>query len=635
MAFIAFVVSACANMGSPQGGLYDEDPPRILYATPAEKAVNVTANKVSIFFNEYVKIENATEKVIVSPPQLEVPEIKDQGKKIVVELLDTLKPNMTYTIDFSDAIVDFTEGNPLGNYTYSFSTGDVIDTLEVSGNVLDARNFEPIKGILVGLYDDLSDTAFATKPLLRVARTDSRGHFVIRGIAPGQYRAYALQDMDNDYTFSQKGEKIAFNHNVFSPSCGPAMRPDTTWLDSIHIESIKMVSYTRFVPDDIVLLAFNEELTDRHLVKKDRTEPDKINFFFSYGNENEPIIRGLNFDDKDAFVDEMTEKKDTITYWIADTALINKDTLTVEVQYLETDTTGVLVNTTDTIDFVPKYSYEKRLKLEQEEYNKWLKQQKKRLKDDEVLDSIMPAKPLTPKYGSAQMRPDGVFAIEMPTPLAKLDTAAIHLYTMVDSSWYRAPFVFQPKLNRMREYEVISEWREGGDYSLEIDSAAFVDIYGKVSDPFKAGIKIGKAEDYSSLLITVSGYESDNIIVELLNGNDNTIDTARVVGGNAEFFYLKPGEYYLRAFEDANGNGIWDTGNFAEDLQPERVYYYEKSVECKEKWDVTMKWNLKSVPIASQKPAKITKQKAEKEKKDIKNRNKEYIEKYLNNRKKR
>lgn len=634
MAFVASALYSCANMGSPQGGLYDEDPPQILYATPAEKATNVNSNKVSIFFNEYVKIENATEKVIVSPPQLEVPEIKDQGKKIVVELLDTLKPGMTYTIDFSDAIVDFTEGNPLGNYTYSFSTGDKIDTLEVSGNVLDARNLEPIKGMLVGLYDDLSDTAFSTKPMLRVARTDSRGHFVIRGIAPGQYRAYALQDMDNDYTFSQKGEMMAFNHDVFSPSCGPALRPDTTWLDSLHIESIKMVPYTRFVPDNIVLMAFTEEQTDRHLIKTDRAEPNIINVYFSYGNENEPIIRGLNFDDTDAFVVEMNEKKDSISYWITDTALVNTDTLSVEMQYLETDTLGNLVNKIDTIDLVPKFSHEKRMKLEQEEYNKWLKQQKKRLGKDEELDSIMPAKALEPKYGLSQMRPDGIYEISMPTPLAKLDTAAIHLYTMVDSSWYRAPFVFQPKPKRMREYQVISEWREGGEYSLEIDSAAFVDIYGKASKPFKGGIKIGKADDYSSLLITVSGANAENIIVELLNSNDNAIDTARVVGGNAEFFYLKPGEYYLRAFEDNNGNGIWDTGKFSDDIQPERVYYYNKSVECKEKWDVTMKWDLAAVPTASQKPAKITKQKADKEKKNLKSRNKEYIEKYLNNKKK-
>lgn len=622
-------VTSCANMGSPQGGLYDEEPPRIVYASPAEKAINVNTNKISIFFNEYVKIENATEKVIVSPPQLEMPEIKDQGKKVVVELQDTLKPGLTYTIDFSDAIVDFTEGNPLGNYTYSFSTGDRIDTLEVSGNVLDAMNLEPVKGILVGLYDDLSDTAFTTKPMLRVARTDSRGHFVIRGIAPGQYRAYALQDLDGDYKFTQQGEMIAFNHDVFTPASGMAMRQDTTWIDSLHIETVKLVPYTRFTPDDLVLLAFKEVQTDRHLIKTDRTDPEKINLYFSYGHEDEPIIRGLDFDDKDAFVVEMNEKKDSITYWITDTALIHRDSLTAELQYMETDTTGVLVNKTDTICFTPKFSYEKRLKLEKEEYDKWLKGQKKLAKKGEPVDSIMPAKPLEPTYNrKSTLTPKDIYEITMPTPLMSLDTAAIHMYAKVDTSWYRSPFTFREKEKTMRTYEIIAEWREDGEYSLEIDSAAFIDIYGKASKPYKGGIKIGKLDEYSSLLITVNGAKADSVWVELLNASDNAVDRVMVEDGNAEFYYLKPGEYYLRAFEDKNGNGIWDTGLYSGDVQPERVYYYNKSVECKEKWDVTMTWDLNAVPVAKQKPAKITKQKADKEK-TIKNRNKEYIAKYL------
>lgn len=141
---------------------------------------------------------------MVSPPQLETPEIVASGKRIKIELLDSLKPNTTYTIDFSDAITDNNEDNPLGNYTYSFSTGDAIDTLEVSGKVLQAKDLEPVKGILVGLYNDLSDTAFTTKPMLRVSRTDGSGRFVIKGVAPGTYRVYALQDADGNYLSTRR-----------------------------------------------------------------------------------------------------------------------------------------------------------------------------------------------------------------------------------------------------------------------------------------------------------------------------------------------------------------------------------------------------------------------------------------------
>ncbi|MEE3446538.1 MAG: Ig-like domain-containing protein, partial [Prevotella sp.] len=204
-------------MGQPDGGWYDDDPPKVVGATPADQATNVKTQKVTIYFDEYIKLQDATNKVIISPPQLEMPEIKAAGKKIVVELKDTLKENTTYTIDFSDAITDNNEGNPMGNYTYSFSTGERIDTFEVSGYVLDASNLEPVKGILVGLYDDLADSAFKTKPLMRVSRTDGSGHFVVKGIAPGTYRAYALQDADGDFRFTQKSEMIAFSHDTFEP----------------------------------------------------------------------------------------------------------------------------------------------------------------------------------------------------------------------------------------------------------------------------------------------------------------------------------------------------------------------------------------------------------------------------------
>ena len=129
---IACAIVSCARMGNPDGGWYDDDPPKVVGCSPADQSVNVTSKKITILFDEYIKLEDATNKVIVSPPQLEVPEMKAAGKKIIVELQDSLKPNTTYTIDFSDAISDNNEGNPMGSFTYSFSTGEQIDTFEDS-----------------------------------------------------------------------------------------------------------------------------------------------------------------------------------------------------------------------------------------------------------------------------------------------------------------------------------------------------------------------------------------------------------------------------------------------------------------------------------------------------------------------
>ena len=620
------MLASCAKMGQPDGGWFDETPPKVIGANPEDGAVNVKSKKVSIYFDEFIKLDNASEKVVVSPPQLETPEIKASGKKIQVSLIDTLKENTTYTIDFSDAISDNNEGNPLGNYTYSFSTGGVIDTMEVSGYVLESENLEPVKGILVGLYDDLSDSAFRKKPMLRVSRTDSRGRFVIKGVAPGSYRIYALQDMDANYMFNQKSEKLAFSHDIIVPSSKPDTRQDTLWTDTLHIKSITRVPYTHFLPDDVVLRAFTEVQTDRYFLKSERKDATNFSLFYSYGDSILPQIKGLNFNEQDVFLIESTEKKDTITYWLKDTALVNQDTLRMELTYRMTDSLGVLVNQVDTLDILAKESYEKRQKRLKKEFEDWEKKQKKLKKKGEPYDSVMAPKPLAVKVGVAsQLDPDKNISFTFDTPLEKVDTAGIHLYAKHDTLWYRAPFEFTEQGNR--NYQLRGEWRPDVEYSLEVDSAAFRDIYGLVSDPVKQGFKVNSLDAYGTLLVNiVSDKDSLPLLVQLLNAQDAVIKEVKAVNGVAEFYYLKPDKYYMRMIVDRNGNGKWDTGDYDKDLQAEEVYYYPGIIECKEKWDMTETWNPTERLLSRQKPSAITKQKPEKEKK-IKNQNAERAKK--------
>ncbi len=632
---IVSVVSSCAKMGNPDGGWYDETPPQVIGAEPEDKGINVNSRKIKILFNEFIKIENATDNVIVSPPQLEQPEIKAAGKRILIELKDSLKSNTTYTIDFSDAISDNNEGNPLGNFTYSFSTGDRIDTLEVSGNVLEAENLEPVKGILVGLHpvaDSLKtgssvldvDSVFRKQPLLRVSRTDSRGHFVIKGIAPGSYRVFALQDMDGTYTFSQKSEKIAFNHEIFVPSFKPDVRQDTIWSDSLHIRSITPVHYTHFLPDDIMLRAFTELQTDRFFLKTERKQANRFDVFFSYGHAELPTIKGLNFNAEDAFVIEPSEKKDTILYWLRDTTLVNQDTLSVEMTYYATDSLGELQLKTDTLEILSKDPYAKRMKKLADEHKEWKKKQEKAAKKGMPVDSVMPVKHLDLKWNApSELAPDQNISVTFTTPLALADTSKIRLYSKIDTLWYEAPYEFRPMKNAHRTYELLGEWRPEVEYSLEVDSAAFTDIYGLTSNKLKQGFKVKSLDSFSSLIFTFEGMAGKNIIAYLLDKGGNTIKTATTTDGSVQFFYIKPGTYYLQMLVDHNGNGQWDTGNYDEDLQPEEVYYYPHAIECKEKWDVTLSWNPKSTPLLQQKPRVLIKQKDEKKKATIKNRNAE------------
>lgn len=617
------MVCSCAKKGQPDGGWYDETPPAIVRTSPADQGVNIKAKKINIYFNEYIQVDNPTEKVVISPPQIEQAEIKPSGKKIEVELKDSLKPNTTYTIDFSDAISDNNENNPLGNYTFTFSTGDHIDTMQVAGYVLNAENLEPIKGILVGLYNNLSDTIFTKEPMLRVSRTDSRGHFVIKGVAPGDYRIYALQDADNNYYFNQKSEQLAFTHDIITPTFKPDIRQDTLWRDSLHIDSIARVPYTHFLPDDIVLRAFTEVQTDRYLIKSERNEPDHFTLFFSYGDSLLPQIRGLNFNEHDAFITELSEKRDTITYWLRDTMLVNQDTLRMELKYMATDTLGVLRLQTDTMDILSKQPYEKRMKQKQDKYEEWKKKQERAKKRDKPYETEMPAELLEPKYNVAsEPDPDQNITIEMPAPLAKVDTSCVHLYSKYDTLWYRSPFVLRPKEGVNRTYELLGEWRPGIEYSLEIDTMAFTDIYGKTTAPFKQGFKVKTEDSYATLMFDITGMADTTVVVQLLNTSDAMVKETSTTNGRAEFYYIKPGTYYARMYVDSNKNGKWDTGDYAADRQAEITYYYPEKIECKEKWDLTLTWNPMSRSLDRQKPLEITKQKPEKEK-TIKRRNQE------------
>ncbi len=628
------LLSSCAKMGQPDGGWYDETPPAVIGAIPQERSTGVDAKKITIYFNEYIKLDNLTEKVVVSPPQMEAPTIKGLGRYITVELNDTLKPNTTYTVDFSDAISDNNEGNPLGNYTYSFSTGDAIDTLEVAGNVVDAENMEPIKGILVGLYNNLSDTAFTTTPMLRVARTDSQGRFVVRGVAPGEYRIYALQDADGNYMFSQKSEKIAFSHEIVVPSCKPDVRQDTIWRDSLHIDNIIQSGYTHFLPDDIVLRAFNETQTDRFLVKTERKQANCFSLFFSYGNEELPQIKGLNFDEEDAFLLEVSERHDTLTYWIKDTLLVNTDTLRMQLTFLATDTMGVLQSKNDTLEMLSKEPYAKRMKEKEKEWEKWNKAQEKAKKRGEDYLTEMPPTPLDLKVQiQSDMMPDGCVTLTSPTPIAVIDTSKITLSVKQDTLLIPRSYVLKEKTvevegmeSAKRTYILLSDstdnlWTEGSQYQLTIDSAAFVDIYGYASAPTKKGMKVRTEDDFTTITMHVSKVDEAPYVGQLIDSKESVLRQVSSITGDMVFNYVKPGDYYLRVFSDFNNNGKWDTGDYEADLQAETMYYYPEKIECKAHWPVEKNWHP-GMEKRLLKPEALTKQKAEKQKK-IKNQNAE------------
>ena len=602
---LMIVVYSCASMGNPDGGPYDEEPPKFVRSTPKPFAINSKEKKVTIEFDEFIKLEKAAEKVVVSPPQLEQPEIKASGRKVVVGLVDSLRPNTTYTIDFADAIVDNNEGNPLGNYAFTFSTGTTIDTMEVSGTVLSASDLEPVKNIQVGLHSDLSDSAFMKKPFDRVSRTDSRGHFSIRGIAPGKYRIYALMDGNQNYLFDSKTEMIAFSDSIIIPAMEDAMRQDTIWKDSLTIDTIKSVGYTRFLPDDIILRAFKEENDRQYLTRSERDKENHFVLTFSARADTLPTLKGLNFDERDAFIIEKTDRNDSICYWIKDSLIYQMDTLEIQMDYLATDTLDRLVPQTDTLFLANKLTRAEREKLEAKAAEEKEKERKKKEKKGEKIEPE-PTKFLTLNVDApSAFDLDRNVYLSFDEPVASIDTAAIHMEIKKDSLWEEIPFLFV------------------SDYQLSIDSMAFKGVYGLHTNKVKQTMKVKKLNEYGTILLNITGADS-TAVVELLDGSGKVLRQQRITPQNtADFYYLNPGtKFYIRLFNDRNGNGVWDTGKYSEHLQPEEVYYFPKVWEMKANFDFEENWNINAVPVEKQKLDEIKKQKPEETKK-IQDRNKE------------
>lgn len=620
---LMIVVYSCASMGNPDGGPYDEEPPKFIRSTPKPFAINSKEKKVTIEFDEFIKLEKAAEKVVVSPPQLEQPEIKASGRKVVVGLVDSLRPNTTYTIDFADAIVDNNEGNPLGNYAFTFSTGTTIDTMEVSGTVLSASDLEPVKNIQVGLHSDLSDSAFMKKPFDRVSRTDSRGHFSIRGIAPGKYRIYALMDGNQNYLFDSKTEMIAFSDSIIIPAMEDAMRQDTIWKDSLTIDTIKSVGYTRFLPDDIILRAFKEENDRQYLTRSERDKENHFVLTFSARADTLPTLKGLNFDERDAFIIEKTDRNDSICYWIKDSLIYQMDTLEIQMDYLATDTLDRLVPQTDTLFLANKLTRAEREKLEAKAAEEKEKERKKKEKKGEKIEPE-PTKFLTLNVDApSAFDLDRNVYLSFDEPVASIDTAAIHMEIKKDSLWEEIPFLFVSDSVLPRKYEILAEWEPEKEYQLSIDSMAFKGVYGLHTNKVKQTMKVKKLNEYGTILLNITGADS-TAVVELLDGSGKVLRQQRITSQNtADFYYLNPGtKFYIRLFNDRNGNGVWDTGKYSEHLQPEEVYYFPKVWEMKANFDFEENWNINAVPVEKQKLDEIKKQKPEETKK-IQDRNKE------------
>lgn len=599
----AAVMYSCANIGNPSGGPIDKTPPIFMRSNPTPNAVNVKDRKIDIFFDEIVTLKDPSTKIIVSPAQTEMPRMSALGRKVTVELVDSLLPNTTYTIDFSNSIQDNNEGNAIDNFAFAFSTGSVIDSMRVSGYVLDSRTLEPMQSVVVGLQSNLADSAFHKEKLQRVALTNDRGQFTIRNVSPGSYHIFALKDLDRDYKFGNPTEDIAFLDSIIVPSIGSREAADTVYNDLNEIDTIMRATRPAYFPNDILLSMFNEDRKSQYLANNLRVDSTRISLTFAAASDTLPSLSivGRNDVPDQWYTLERSQTNDTLTYWIRPPHLVSADTLMVATTYLRTDTASNLSWGTDTLKFT------------------FQRQKAKKKKKNEETDSLEQIRFM--ELHSLANGTQEVYApllLQTGTPIERYSREAFHLQRKLqnDTIFYPAEIksiaLRDSTLNR-RDLMLKVDWEPGAAYTLAVDSLAMTDIYGLQTKPLKVDFNVRKMEEYGNIVFNIPAVR-DSAIVELLDGTEKIVLRAPVKSHRAELLNLLPGKYYARLFIDRNGNGKYDTGNYDMHLQPEETVYYPGAINLKKNWDVEQTWDIYATPIDKQKPEAIKKNKPERKK---------------------
>jgi hypothetical protein len=592
---LGVTIHSCANMAAPTGGAYDIDPPRVRRATPDFNSLNAAPTRIEIEFDENIKIESPTEKVIITPPQQNMPVIRSIGRRAVVELNDTLLPNTTYTIDFTDAIVDNNEGNPLENFVYSFSTGDRLDTLAVSGRVLNAEDLEPVTGIYVGIHSNFDDTAFTRVPFERISRTDSRGAFTVRGMAPGEYKVFALGDLNRDYRYDNPQEAIAFLDSVVIPSTMPAVRQDTVFVDSVTVDTILTVQYTRFVPDDLLLRSFLSDFQRQYLQKHERPEEHKLGLFFAAPTSMPTFfLLKPEVERDDWYVMERTKNNDTLTVWITDSLVYRQDSLQMKVNYIRTDSANQNYIATDTLNFNMRRSGRSRDRAPEKSEGEEGEEAPVRFlgMNSNVQSTFELFNPVR---------------IEFEQPVQQFDSSYVELSMAVDSLYEAVPFQMESDSLNPRRFVLRPSWEPGAKYRIRIDSAAVISHYGLWNNTYEQQFTVKPLDQYGNLEISLSGLqEEESAFVELLNTTGKPFRKSVVKANRARFQDLLPGDVYARLVIDKNNDGQWTTGNYEEKRQPEEVFYYPGKFVIRAYSDHSESWDIGSVPLTGQKPLEIT-----------------------------
>ncbi|MFO8234412.1 MAG: Ig-like domain-containing protein [Bacteroidales bacterium] len=601
--------SNCAKEVSPTGGPEDTIPPSTIREEPPNYSTNFDSREITIHFNEFIQLQNVRSQFLSSPPFRDDPEIKEKGKRIEIELKDTLRDSTTYTLNFGNSIVDFHEGNPLKNFRYVFSTGDELDSLELYGKVVDAYTREPRENALVMLYSRKEDSI----PLLElpeyVSRTDEDGEYHIGNIRLDTFKIFALDDENNNYLYDTPEEDIGFSDSFIIFERGDVEIHDTTYQDSVipqHergyvtdsvirvennevfadtvmlgandsmlIDTIFYESYYGFQPQQKNLRLFNEENRSQYLKTSSRPDKRKLVFVFNRAVRDSirmGIVDSVDYEFDDIFLPEKGNmESDTISYWVKEPELYNQDVITCWVNYQQRDSLNNLYWAEDTVNL--KYSFDK----------------------DEDRERVDTVNLKTNISEGGKFNLDAEISLQHEYPLESLDTSRICLWKIEDTLLVEQDFNLYMKDNDLYTTQFQVEWDADSKYKLRVLPQSVHSIYEFYQDTMEVNFSTRAEDYYGSLSLNIRGVDT-SYVLQLFDAEDNIVKS-KWIENSADsahnFEYIPPSEYNLRIIKDENKNKKWDTGNYMENRQPEDVFYYPEKIDVRSNWELDIEWNLK------------------------------------------
>jgi len=543
------ILVSCAVQSPISGGEKDITPPVALISSPKNFSTGFKGQRIIITFNEYITLKDIEKQVLISPPVEKAPKFKVRGKSLLISFVEPLQKDATYNIFLGNAITDLTEGNALTDYSFVFSTGGRLDSLEIAGNVHEAFDLAPPKAALGMLYDKNEDSLPYLRRPLYISRVNATGGFKLGNLREGRFKMIVLEDLNGNYLYD-RGEAIAFSDTMIA-----AYRPEIPKTDSIGKAIV-----TEKVKSDLPSLAlFTECDSVQRLLKASLVASEHLLLSFRFGVKNPKLILPFQNDISNWYLSESNKTGDTLNCWLKN---ITSDSL----HFVVNDGSKVI----DTVNISLKF-----------------KAKESRKGQGDASATKLHLRSNISRQGNFPLNSPLILLAE--NPLSKADFKSIRLVEGKDTLVPGARF--SDSLNR--RISVNKKLIEGTQYQLIVPDSAFTDIYGHANDSLKIQFRTRTIADYGTLIINIHPVISQPYVIQLFSDAGKLVKEERIDSDKKlTFTFLYPGKYKLKAIVDSNRNGRWDTGNYLRHVQPEMVINFPTVLDLRANWEQEEEWQL-------------------------------------------